>query len=71
MNGPDDELAFDLAMSLRGTAVGRGRKVDDLMIVAHAVVRPMKMCRWRFERLPPEAAHGSHVYPRADDSGTT
>lgn len=52
----EDDLIFDVQMGLRGSPL---RKEADARLIARKIVAHLKLCRWRWRRLPPEEMHGS------------
>ena len=60
----DEDLMFDVQMGLRGSPL---RKDADARIIARKIVAHLKLCRWRWWRLPPDEMHGSFLPKRDDD----
>lgn len=52
----DEDLMFDIAMSLRGAPL---RKDADKGVLARRIVEHLRLCRWRWWREAPEEAHGT------------
>lgn len=55
----DKEIAFDIAMALSCSPlrVKKGQNMDVLRVIASDVVRHLKLCRWKIDRLPPAEPH--------------